>query len=133
MEWWQVYLWCRIDMVKELVCVFMAIGIVGSTISFLTWKVNIGYVSSYSEESTHYSEYLSYATIGENIFKKLIFITLLFSIISIAVPTQKQIATIIILPKLANSEIVQELPSDMKDLYGIAKGYLKEKLTVKED
>ncbi len=45
-------------------------------------------------------------------------------------PSTKQMATIIVAPKLINSNFVQEgLQKEAKELYGMAKSYLKEQLT----
>ena len=45
-------------------------------------------------------------------------------------PTTKQMATILIAPKLINSEFIQkDLPKETKELYGMAKSYLKQQIT----
>jgi len=45
-------------------------------------------------------------------------------------PSTKQMATIIVAPKLINSNFVQkDLPKEAKELYGMAKSYLKEQVT----
>ena len=48
------------------------------------------------------------------------------------VPTTKEMIVIKVVPKIANSEFVQtDLPREVKEMYGIAKDYLKSKLTEK--
>ena len=64
----------------------------------------------------------------------LSFVASLFIIISIStgilLPNTKQMATILVAPKLINSSFVQEdLPKEAKELYGMAKSYLKEQIT----
>jgi hypothetical protein len=44
-------------------------------------------------------------------------------------PTTKEMATIYVIPKIANSNFVNEtLPAEMKDIYGMAKQWMKETL-----
>ena len=51
----------------------------------------------------------------------------------VMLPSTKEMAAIIILPKIVNSEIVSEkLPKDANVLYDLATKYLKGKLTNKE-
>ena len=48
----------------------------------------------------------------------------------VLMPNTKQMATIIVAPKLINSNFVQEdLPKEAKELYSMAKSYLKEQIT----
>ena len=48
-------------------------------------------------------------------------------------PSTKQAAVIFVAPKLANSEFVNEtLPTEAKELYGLAKAWLKEQTNNKE-
>lgn len=49
------------------------------------------------------------------------------------VPSTKEMIAIHIIPKVANSDFIQnDLPKEAKEMYGVAKSYLKEKLTVKK-
>ena len=67
----------------------------------------------------------------ESISKKwfyLLFIPFLSLVVSLFVPTTKEMAAILILPKIANSETAKELGSDAIELKGMAMDYLKEKL-----
>lgn len=45
------------------------------------------------------------------------------------IPSTKQYAMMRVFPVLTNSEIAKELPQNSKELYDMAKEYLKEKLT----
>ena len=45
------------------------------------------------------------------------------------IPTTKEAAVLFVAPKIVNSEFVQEdLPEEAKELYGLAKQYLKEQV-----
>lgn len=46
------------------------------------------------------------------------------------VPTSKQYAMIKIFPKIANSDIAKEMPQDAKEIYQMAKDYLKSMVKV---
>jgi hypothetical protein len=50
-------------------------------------------------------------------------------VIGMLIPSTKEMAVIIVAPKIVNSEFVQEdLPEEAKELYGLAKQYLKEQV-----
>lgn len=52
----------------------------------------------------------------------------LFLIVATFMPRTKQIATIYIVPKIINSDIVQnDIPDEAKELYGLAKQWLTNK------
>ena len=61
-------------------------------------------------------------------------VTLLLGIATVTfVPSTKEMIVIHVVPKIANSDFVQnDLPKEAKEMYGVAKSYLKEKLTVKK-
>ena len=72
----------------------------------------------------------------EDRYKSLKILCLFFPILIIMLttcaltPNTKQMATIIIAPKLINSKFVQnDLPKETKELYGMAKSYLKQQIT----
>lgn len=52
--------------------------------------------------------------------------------LTIFIPTSKQYAIIKVLPQIANSEIAKEMPEDAKQMYHMAKEYLKEQLQVQK-
>ena len=57
---------------------------------------------------------------------KLALVALLVGVIGSFIPSTKQAAAIIIIPKIANSEIVAEMGDSAKELVGLAKAWLTE-------
>jgi amino acid transporter len=122
MNWLTVYLFCKMEAFAELFAFFGVLGLIVSAIFIIIFFAIE--IDSYREENKEKAIKKRKTAIKAAI---ICFIVLLFAI---AIPTKKEIATIIILPKIANSEIVKELPNDILDFYGLAKQYLKEQLTV---
>ena len=57
---------------------------------------------------------------------KLALVALLVCVINSFIPSTKQAAAIIVIPKIANSEIVAEMGDSAKELVGLAKAWLTE-------
>lgn len=69
-------------------------------------------------------------------FKRARNISLLFSavfmVLYAAMPTTKEMAFIYVVPKIVNSEMVQkEIPKEVKELYFVAKDFLKQQTEIK--
>ena len=66
-------------------------------------------------------------------FKCSLFLFIMLSVIKTAIPTTKQMATIYIIPKIANSTLInQTLPTEMNEIYIMAKDWMRETLSQKE-
>lgn len=84
-----------------------------------------------SEETLNASKeqltrYINYWT---KIFKRILILPFIFLILRNMLPTTKEMATIYVIPKIANSNFVNEtLPAEMKDIYSMAKQWMKETL-----
>lgn len=57
---------------------------------------------------------------------KLALVALLIGVVNSFIPSTKQAAAIIVIPKIANSEIVAEMGDTAKELVGLAKAWLVE-------
>ena len=57
---------------------------------------------------------------------KLALVALLVGVVDSFIPSTKQAAAIIVIPKIANSEIVAEMGDSAKELVGLAKAWLTE-------
>ena len=57
---------------------------------------------------------------------KLALVALLVGVVNSFIPSTKQAAAIIVIPKIANSEIVAEMGDTAKELVGLAKAWLVE-------
>ena len=108
----QVYLWLMLDNVKSL------LGLFGGIPAVICTSVAIAGV----DELT--------ASQCKKIFVVFIIGCLICSF-ALLTPSSKQYAMIKVFPKIANSEVVQEIPEDMTDMYKMAKEYMKDML-VKE-
>ena len=61
----------------------------------------------------------------------ILWIFLCFS--NIFIPTTREAATIFVLPKIANSELVsEEIPKEAREIYGLAKEWFKKAVKEKE-
>jgi len=119
MEWWQIYLWTRLDSISNL---FITISVLGG--AFLAGCIAIYAIGVLDDE-----EYLRNG--AKRAFAKFWFWVFLFTFITLLIPDSKDFAMIYVLPKVANSTIVQK---DMPDIYNLAVSAFKKKLesTVKE-
>lgn len=57
---------------------------------------------------------------------KCAFVALLVGVVNSFIPSTKQAAAIIVIPKIANSEVVAEMGDTAKELVGLAKAWLVE-------
>lgn len=57
----------------------------------------------------------------------------LFGAIAVLIPSSKEMAAILVLPKIANSQLIQQkIPQEAAELYTMAKEWMKEKVERKE-
>ena len=61
------------------------------------------------------------------------FICVLCSVLIVFVPTTKEMAAIYILPKIANQDMVEEIGTETREIYGLAKDYLQDLLKKGEE
>lgn len=120
MNWFNLYLITRLDSIN---CFSRVLCFVCAVVLFSTlWIGFIEINSGFSDEVKIWQ-----------IVKKIVMITIPFLLISalccIFIPTTKEMAAIIIAPKVVNNEIIQE---ETKELYGYAKEYIKDLVSDKE-
>lgn len=114
----QIYFWLMLDNISGF---FVAAMIIYGLIMLFATLVILIQVNEGCMDKKHL------------ILLRLWIIFPIFTAGAVFTPTSQQYAVIKILPKIANSEFVtKEVPADMKDMYGMAKEYLKEKLEVKK-
>lgn len=74
-------------------------------------------------------EFKDHTKKGWSICKKFIATLIICSFIKSFLPTTKEMAVIYVVPKIANSEFVNEtLPNELKDIYIMAKDWMRETL-----
>lgn len=123
MNWFIVYLFTRVNIVGEFTG---WVGFLGGLILLTIWAVKLyskGQIVMYPNANNKEEE--AAVEMCKEITKrtKWIIITCLF--VTVLLPSQKEIAAIVILPKIVNSEIAQDLPGDFKEMYELAKDYIE--------
>lgn len=115
-----IYLIMRLDSIKSTLTGMSAL------FSFIGFIALVAFLVSLDSES---ETCLKVRKICSRIVLTAISIVI-FCIVSHAfVPSTKEAAAIVLVPKIVNSEFVQEtLPKESKELYFMAKEYLKEKI-----
>ena len=99
MEWWHIYLFTRLDTVKnitEVVCVLSSLVVLGIFVAFISFVC---------AEDTDTAFPIWVKKSWTKILAAYFFVVFLFA----AVPTQKEAAAIYLLPKLVNSGFAKEM------------------------
>ena len=116
MEWWQVYLWTRVEAV-HIVLLFIATA---SAVGYLFLKI-FQIINEDLEDEGSASLLGKYA-------RKCFVVMLIFTPFALACPSRNDFALIYVLPKIANSTVMQK---DVPEVYDLAvkqlKGMLGEK------
>ena len=115
----EVYLWTRLDLFHSdgFILCCMLLGVLGcSALAFFA--------------KAKWDDYSNVQNLPDCIsaIKKNVLLWLAVMFLASLTPTSRDYALIKVLPKLANSDFAKEVPADMKDVYRMAKDYLKEKL-----
>ena len=110
----EVYLWLMLDNLKVGGGVFGTISAVIIAVTVIMIAVNVA-------DKTFSSKSLLLYII-------LLPILIISLSITMLIPDSKQYAVIKIFPKIVNSNIAKEIPDDMRDIYLMAKEYMKEVL-----
>ena len=116
MSEWTIYLWTRLDGILN-VSMFGSVFLgIASAILTIAYFVNL-------TDEEHYKKELS---VLKKFFPSVPIVWMLCVLAAVFVPTSKEYAMIKVLPKLANSEISQQIQKDMPKMYTLAKDALKE-------
>ena len=116
MNEWTIYLWTRLDgiwNVSMFGSVFLGIASV---------MLCIAYFVHLTDEEYNKKE----LSVLRKLFPSVPVIWVLCLLAAVFVPTSKEYAMMKVLPKLANSEISQQIQKDMPEMYTLAKDALKE-------
>lgn len=112
MEWWHVYLFTRLDSVVLFVCVSAVVLWAG----FIGW-VAMAFLFSGRETTWQEDKVIQKKMAKERCW--LVIFPAVFTILALAIPTQKEAAVIYLLPKLAHSDFAkeaQQIPTDAAKL-----------------
>jgi hypothetical protein len=117
MEWYHIYLWTRLDVIQTVFGV--SVLVFGACLVVCT----IVYVLSLMEDA---EEATKLAKHGIKLCTLWLFI---FLVPFIFAPSSKDFAMMYVIPKIANSKVIQQ---DLPDIYEMAINGLKDRLTIKE-
>ena len=116
MEWWHVYLWTRLDALRAVSFIITGVYMIAFVISCICWAVNLG---QYLEEER--------AKAIQAI--KVTWFAWLMLLVVIWIPSSKDFALIYVLPKVAESKVIQQ---DVPEIYDMAMDKLKDMLDTKD-
>lgn len=119
MTWFQMYLFTRLDSIHG--ALIFGCAILGSLILFAPPFIGLSGFDkpNWEEEKAKKARLLKKA---ETI---LISLFVIFGVLKIAIPTQKEMAAIIVVPAIVNNEQIQQLGKNGLDLTAMATDYLK--------
>ena len=117
MEWYHIYLWTRLDsicVVLSLGAIFLGIALI---VCGLLWSFNK--IDDYGDDDSK--------KLGRG-FKRCLVWFLIFLFPALLVPSSKEFAMMYVLPKIADSKVIQK---DLPELYDMAIGELKDMIKQK--
>lgn len=119
MEWWHVYLFTRLDSLN------VVLALITMSIAFVVLLSLWAYFMEDYEDDTVAS------TLKGNM-KMTIILFCISVLANVALPTQKEMAAIYLLPKLANTQELQQIPKDTAKLLRLQLDSWIEKLSSSE-
>lgn len=136
---WGLYWLIKLDSIISLICIFSAFCLLGVILvglfAFAYWIDELEKVKweQYCCTRDEKKEYMNkaYEMIKTKHFvwiKRLSVLFIIFVFLGKMLPTTKEMSAILVLPKIANGEFInQTFPKEMNELYTIAKDWLKDK------
>lgn len=128
---WTIYWFIKLDAIRNIFAGFLPLSVI---IVFLL-LAGAGAFWLFSQEAYGESEenLKKNGLLCFKYFKRLLIIPIFCIIMKEMLPTTKEMAAIYVIPKIANSSFVNEtLPAEMKDIYSMAKEWMKETLAVQK-
>jgi len=134
---WTIYWFIKLDSIISLCGGFAFASIVLFLGMLVAIAVCYGTRSDYMSGCWRNEEkaeiWSGYAKYWSKMAKRFAILPVLFIILHNMIPSTKEMATIYVIPKIANSTFVNEtLPAEMKDIYGMAKDWMKTTLKTEE-
>ena len=117
---WLLYLILKLDSIVDF---FITVGVI-STVLF-TLLVTVGVTIWIASESDGQPDLVAVSKRLCKNFSKGLVLSLCWLFITMLIPTTKELAAILIIPKIVNNEILQK---DASELYTLGVNCLKEKL-----
>ncbi len=116
LNWWQIYLWLKLDTMQDFCFCFPVFVVV-----FICIYVFI--FGNLLEDTNRVLKFFK-----SKLLKILIFLSIIFLILGGFLPSSKQFALIYVLPKIVNSKTVQEIFNDTDETMTLLLKYAKEEL-----
>lgn len=128
-----LYMLTRCDSVNNILTILMVIFIVVCVVSSIIVLVCIGnHMDHINDSKTEF--WIDNMKKSKKLRNISLFFAVLFMILQAATPTTKEMAFIYVVPKIVNSDAVQkEIPKEVKELYIMAKDFLKQQMEIKND
>ena len=120
----QLYWITRLDSFQGFCMFLISASLVAFIGAFVSYQCIYG--SLYTESYEVIEERQKKLRVRWMIFSGSIF--LVSSFLAVFIPSTKEMSAILIIPKIANSDFVETIPSEMTDLKKMAIDYLKDKM-----
>lgn len=124
---WTLYWITRLDFVGGF-CVASAIAFALCIIAFVVPGLIHRYDPFFEDDKSGFGERLL------NHARRLILPLVIAVLLAGLIPSTKEMAAFIVIPKIANSEFVtKDAPEEIREIYSLAKDYLKQQVEQKKD
>ncbi len=111
MTGWQMYWLCRLDGIKEVVGVFVFVLSLAATVLLIFY-----YITKYCGDIDGDEEAKNINKLLKRPLKIVPVILAFLMLICLFVPNTKQMAAIIVVPKIVNNEKAQQIPENLLEL-----------------
>lgn len=118
----QVFWWLKLDSILTFVQIVAFIS--GLFLVIVLIYTAVGFCSSVDDEDR--IKYKKAHNFLNRILLPTTTVILVLSVLCVLIPTTKQYTVIKVFPKIVNNEVIQQIPDDLKDMYSIAKEYVKD-------
>ena len=116
---WELYFVLKLDSFHAFFQTIGGIGLISSVLGSI-----IATVASFDDDGTT----RMIANKAASLFRKMLVVSVLFVVAGLLLPTTKQAAAVLIIPKIATNENVEMISDEAKSLYSLAKEYFLENI-----
>ena len=128
MSEWTIYWWTRLDSIGTALTIMAIFGAIGAGVTAIIGVISKGMGSGYGKDDEDNKR--AYGCLQAVI--KILWVIVPVWVLAVFVPSSKEFAMMKVIPKLANSEISQQIQKDMPEIYTMAKDALKEMIAPKK-
>lgn len=115
---WQIYLFTRLGSINTILGIAFGVGLLLSLCLIIAYLISYMKVQQLTAEgitrddSSYFKEWDSWLSTWRSLCKKVLPVYIIVVVLAVAVPTQKEVAAIYLIPKVANNEDMQKIPAD---------------------